>query len=219
MLERSPAREFVEWIIRIGASPYRSPPTNMMRWCLTSHLPQLLSTTLAALMQEKLGVAKARVAAGRGLRDMTRLAESDYRIWKDILATNPDRIVDALDSYLRRLSALCDKLQATPPSRDSSSPRRCTGVRYLRTIFPNHCEKLRLTYNCSDNCCSEWASLISFLGLNCSRRECHPIPGQWPAAGGSCRVQSLLRSRSRSRPGGFPATRQVQSGRVDFLPG
>jgi prephenate dehydrogenase len=123
MLDRPPASEFVEWIVRIGAAPVPiAADQHDELVAFTSHLPQLLSTTLAALIQETIGLTKARVAAGRGLLDMTRLAESDYRIWKDIIATNPDRIVDALDAYLRRLSALRDEIQTVPLSGGAASP-------------------------------------------------------------------------------------------------
>lgn len=63
---------------------------------LTSHLPQLLSTALAAHLAES--EADARFA-GSGLKTFLRLAESDPRVWMSILGANHDNI----DRHLERV--------------------------------------------------------------------------------------------------------------------
>ena len=71
---------------------------------LTSHLPQLASTALAATLQERCSKGKSHVS-GSGLTDMTRLALSSYDLWRDILATNADRIDRALAAYIQEARA------------------------------------------------------------------------------------------------------------------
>lgn len=77
----------------------------------TSHLPQLLSTALAAALEQSFH-QETPVLAGPGLLDATRLALSPFTVWRDILETNRDQIVTALDEYLeewrRQAEALAD---------------------------------------------------------------------------------------------------------------
>ena len=56
---------------------------------LTSHLPQVLSTALAALAAEEEDVARF---AGSGLRTFLRLAGSDASVWAPVLEANRDNI-------------------------------------------------------------------------------------------------------------------------------
>jgi prephenate dehydrogenase len=65
---------------------------------LTSHLPQLLSTALAAHLHDA-GVDER--FAGAGLRTFLRLAESDAGVWAPILALNEANIAPHLDAVLR----------------------------------------------------------------------------------------------------------------------
>jgi prephenate dehydrogenase len=71
---------------------------------LVSHVPQLASSTLmdVATAQEAEHQALLRLAAG-GFRDMTRIAASHPAMWLDILTTNRDAILAALDAYLAAL--------------------------------------------------------------------------------------------------------------------
>ena len=68
-----------------------------------SHLPQLLSTALAALLRER--ATRAPRVAGPGLMDMTRLAMSSYDLWKDIVDTNREEIAAALQAFAGRRCA------------------------------------------------------------------------------------------------------------------
>lgn len=65
----------------------------------TSHLPQLLSTGLAASLSGHFR-QEAPLPAGPGLLDATRLAQSPYAVWKDILETNRDEISRAMSDFL-----------------------------------------------------------------------------------------------------------------------
>ena len=59
----------------------------MCAW--VSHLPQMLSTALAALLEDKFGDAPEIAAiGGRALRETTRLGASPYSMWRDVAMTN-----------------------------------------------------------------------------------------------------------------------------------
>ncbi|MBI4484024.1 MAG: prephenate dehydrogenase [Acidobacteria bacterium] len=76
----------------------------------SSHLPQFISTALGRLLHGELS-APARKLAGTGLKDMVRLAGSPYEIWQDILDTNRDNILKALQNYQEVLEELRESLK------------------------------------------------------------------------------------------------------------
>lgn len=69
-----------------------------------SHVPQLAATTLmdVATTREAQHRGLLRLAAG-GFRDMTRIAASQSTIWLDILTSNREAVLGALDAYLSGL--------------------------------------------------------------------------------------------------------------------
>ena len=109
-LESHPARNFVDWIRKIGARPVVLTPEEHDRVvAFTSHLAQLASTALAATVAEQAG--DRLDVAGPGLADTTRLALSPYELWRDILATNADEIEVALTAYINKLEHLRGNLR------------------------------------------------------------------------------------------------------------
>lgn len=72
----------------------------------TSHLPQVLSTVLAATVD-----APAQLS-GNGFRDMTRLAGSDSSLWRDVLLANSDEVARIGQLYQANLAALLDAIAA-----------------------------------------------------------------------------------------------------------
>jgi prephenate dehydrogenase len=66
----------------------------------SSHLPQIVASALAASLKDEriAGKLAAEYGAG-GLRDTTRLAASSAEMWRDILLTNRDAIVEALKNF------------------------------------------------------------------------------------------------------------------------
>jgi prephenate dehydrogenase len=73
-----------------------------------SHLPQLVSTALAASL-DGAGELPPRTP---GLASMTRLAASPWAVWADILTTNRDEISAPLDRMLEALAELREALAA-----------------------------------------------------------------------------------------------------------
>lgn len=65
-----------------------------------SHLPQIVSSVLAAaLIDERVGERLAVEYGAGGLRDTTRLAASSWEMWRDIFATNREAISAALKLF------------------------------------------------------------------------------------------------------------------------
>lgn len=93
------------WIGLFGAREvFLDPAAHDALVAWSSHLPQLASTALAAVLSEHAGGATQ--VAGPGLLDMTRLALSSYDLWRDILDTNRDAVRIALDAYIEKLQTL-----------------------------------------------------------------------------------------------------------------
>jgi prephenate dehydrogenase len=83
-----------------------------------SHLPQMLSTALAALLEERFGDAPEIAAiGGRALRETTRLGASPYSMWRDVAMTNTEPVADTLLALEQRLAHVRENLR-TPELRD-----------------------------------------------------------------------------------------------------
>jgi prephenate dehydrogenase len=111
-LETPAARDFTAWLRRFGARLVTLDCDQHDRLvAMTSHVPQLASTALAALLAEQLPAGAKLEVAGPGLLDMTRLALSSYDLWRDILATNTEHIETALSFYIQKLEHLRENLR------------------------------------------------------------------------------------------------------------
>jgi prephenate dehydrogenase len=100
--------ELERWIERFGARLVLLEPAEHDRQvAFVSHLPQLLSTTLASVLAGKENVA------GPAAADLTRLALSPYDIWRDIFATNAEPIDAALGAFIARLEEVRTHLRAS----------------------------------------------------------------------------------------------------------
>lgn len=75
-----------------------------------SHLPQIVSSALAAVTKDQPDVDALINLSGAGYRDMTRLAFSSWSMWGDILTTNSTETVAALDALVGKLTAVRDEL-------------------------------------------------------------------------------------------------------------
>jgi prephenate dehydrogenase len=72
-----------------------------------SHLPQLLSSGLASLIDEKRSSEELMLEiAASGFRDVTRLADSPYSVWRDICLTNTENIQRAIDALIQKLESI-----------------------------------------------------------------------------------------------------------------
>lgn len=112
------ARRRVEELVRIlGAEPVEVEADRHDRIVArTSHLPQLLVTSLAAELAELLDDPADRAAVeallGPGGRGFLRLAASPYPLWRDIFALNGENVESALRAVAARAGLPPDALEA-----------------------------------------------------------------------------------------------------------
>jgi prephenate dehydrogenase len=77
---------------------------------LVSHLPQVMSSLLASRLQGT--PLHALSLAGNGLRDVTRIAASDPKLWVQILGGNAAKVVEILYGVREDLNRLIGTLEA-----------------------------------------------------------------------------------------------------------
>jgi prephenate dehydrogenase len=104
--------EFLEWVERIGARTGTIDASEHDKLCAwISHLPQMVSTALAAALVDEYGDdAPLLEAGGRALREMTRISGSPYSMWRDIAITNRKNLQDALLKLEQRLAHIRENL-------------------------------------------------------------------------------------------------------------
>jgi prephenate dehydrogenase len=113
------AKEWRDWVGFFGARILDMDAARHDELCAwVSHLPQMLSTALAALLEDKFGDAPEIGAIGaRALRETTRLGASPYSMWRDVAMTNTGPIADTLFALEQRLAHVRENLR-TPELRD-----------------------------------------------------------------------------------------------------
>jgi prephenate dehydrogenase len=115
--------EWREWVAKFGAVVRELDPERHDEVCAwVSHLPQMLSTALAALLEDKFcgdaeGMAAVQAIGGRALRETTRLGASPYSMWRDVAMTNTEAIATTLAALEQRLAHVRENLR-TPELRD-----------------------------------------------------------------------------------------------------
>ncbi|WPO69563.1 prephenate dehydrogenase [Streptomyces sp. KN37] len=77
---------------------------------VTSHVPHLMASLMAARLTE--GPAGLARVAGQGLRDATRIAAGDSRLWGDILQANAPAVAGVLKDLHADLSRLVPAVDA-----------------------------------------------------------------------------------------------------------
>jgi prephenate dehydrogenase len=104
--------EFAGWIGKIGAHIAMLSPEDHDRLCAwISHLPQMISTALAAALVEEFGEEAPLLAAGgRALQEMTRISASPYSMWRDIAISNKKNLEDALFKVEQRIAHIRENL-------------------------------------------------------------------------------------------------------------
>lgn len=97
--------------VDVGAVPIQmAAPEHDDAVALVSHLPQVLSSLVASRLLDASDGALA--LAGQGLRDVTRIAASDPRLWAAILVGNAGPVRDQLALVRDDLSTLVTALDA-----------------------------------------------------------------------------------------------------------
>ena len=104
--------EFTSLIDQIGARVAMMPADEHDRLCAwISHVPQMMSTALAAALVEEFGAeAPLLPAGGRALQEMTRISASPYSMWRDVAISNKKNLEDALWKVEQRLAHIRENL-------------------------------------------------------------------------------------------------------------
>lgn len=105
-------QSFAGLLRQIGAEPmWLDAETHDWAAAIVSHLPQLLAVALAGVIRDETDETGLPLAlAGRGLRDMLRLAGSPFGIWREVCVTNTDNIARALDRLAQAVGRLRGRL-------------------------------------------------------------------------------------------------------------
>ena len=106
--------EWRKWVERFGANALDLPPDRHDEICAwVSHLPQMVSTALSALLEDTFGDdPDLRAIGGRALREMTRLGSSPFSMWRDIAHTNEPPLAHTLLMLEQRLQHLRENLRS-----------------------------------------------------------------------------------------------------------
>ena len=105
--------------VDVGATPVRMGASEHdAAVAAVSHMPQLIASLVAARLEE-LGES-ALALSGQGLRDVTRIAASDPRLWSAIVVGNAGPVADLLRRISDDLSALITGIEAA--ACDSGGP-------------------------------------------------------------------------------------------------
>ena len=106
--------EFIHCVEKMGARIAVLDPSDHDRFCAwISHLPQMMSTALAAMLVDEFGPdAPVLDIGGRALREMTRISGSPYSMWRDIAITNQKNLAAALQELEQRLAHIRENLDS-----------------------------------------------------------------------------------------------------------
>jgi len=104
--------EFVYCAEKMGARAAMLNPADHDRFCAwISHVPQMISTALAAALVDEFGPdAPLLDIGGRALRELTRISGSPYSMWRDIAITNRKNLGEAMHKIEQRLAHIRENL-------------------------------------------------------------------------------------------------------------
>lgn len=124
------AAEWRQWVTRIGCRTLDLDPARHDEVCAwASHLPQMLGTALAALLEDTFAdtgkdennlenrATQLRAIGGRAMHEMTRLGASPFSMWRDVAQTNDEAIAAAILALEQRLAFIRENLKQ-PGLRD-----------------------------------------------------------------------------------------------------
>lgn len=102
----SEGAEFIrDLAIKVGALPVvLSPEDHDQAVAVVSHLPQLMSSALAAQLTS--GTEQSLGLSGQGLRDSSRIAASDPELWVQIISQNSKALLPLVSSVRADLERL-----------------------------------------------------------------------------------------------------------------
>ncbi len=105
--------EFIELLTKLGARVIELDPERHDVLCAwISHLPQMISTALTSVLHEELGDDEVVMQiGGRALREMTRIGNSPYSMWRDIAITNCENLEQVILRFEQQMTHLRENLK------------------------------------------------------------------------------------------------------------
>ncbi|NED14459.1 prephenate dehydrogenase [Streptomyces sp. SID9124] len=97
---------------------------------LVSHTPQLISSMVAARLED--ADESAVRLCGQGIRDVTRIAASDPRMWVEILSANPGPVADVLAGVAADLEETVTALRGL---QSADEDKRRAGTEGIRSVL------------------------------------------------------------------------------------
>ncbi|WP_405936082.1 prephenate dehydrogenase [Streptomyces sp. NBC_00726] len=97
---------------------------------LVSHTPQLISSMVAARLEDADETAVR--LCGQGIRDVTRIAASDPRMWVEILSANPGPVADVLAGVAADLEETVTALRGL---QSADAEKRRAGTEGIRSVL------------------------------------------------------------------------------------
>lgn len=103
----------IDLIEAVGAHPViMDAEEHDMVMARLSHVPQMISTALASGLSPQILAKSQQHLAGRGFRDMTRIAASPWPMWRDIVDTNRHHIQQGIQEFRNSLDQLESALKS-----------------------------------------------------------------------------------------------------------
>jgi prephenate dehydrogenase len=100
----------------------------------TSHLPHLASVLVAGRLRD--APARDLTLSGQGVRDVTRIAASDPRLWEQIVTANSEAVLEVLGEVREQLDLLVDAVRSG--EREALRAVLVRGVEGTRAIPGKH---------------------------------------------------------------------------------
>lgn len=97
---------------------------------LVSHMPHLVASVVAARLEHAEETAVR--LCGQGIRDVTRIAASDPRMWIDILSANPGPVADLLAEVATDLDAAATALREL---QSADEDKRRDGAKGVESVL------------------------------------------------------------------------------------
>jgi len=175
----------------LGATPVAIDPDAHDRLvAMTSHVPHVLANIVANQTGEaRIEGHEPLVHAGGSLRDMTRIAGANPRIWVDIFLDNSDAIRGALAEHRRRI----EQVEAALEQGDAGYLARWIGEasanrrRMLEREYPDPGRLQRLRVHVSDRP-GVLAAITQALGAERINIEDFELHHMSPERGGTLQV-------------------------------
>ena len=166
-------------IADLGARPQAIDPAEHDELMATvSHLPHVIANVLVNHAASTLAQSSERMPeAGPSLRDSTRVAGANPRIWGDIFSSNSEALATAIDAAVKRLQQASELIRSG--DRDAVSEWHRGAAEDRRTLLESELEggvlrEVRVVVPNQPGIVAELALALGRAGVNIEDMALHP---------------------------------------------